>query len=89
LFDGGEIVSSKTSSISTSCKNQQDAFINKIPKQAKFTSEATFSLNVTSPLPGFIQENSWNYGLSGGQFVVIHRDINGKKNYCVVCVGKR
>lgn len=79
VFDGGEIVMSKTNGLSTSCKNQQDAFINKIPKQAKFTSMATFSVIITSSKPTFIQNNSWNYGISGGQFAVVHRPLDGKK----------
>jgi hypothetical protein len=79
VFHGGDIVMSKTNGMSTSCQNQQDAFINKIPKLASFTSEETFFVNISSPKPGFIAEGSWNYGLSGGQFHVIHRTFIGKK----------
>ncbi|XP_061196785.1 uncharacterized protein LOC133205060 [Saccostrea echinata] len=77
IFTGGEIVMSETGGKSTSCDNQKDAFINKVPLLANFTSVETFSINITSPRPEFIQDGSWNYGVSGGELVIIHKTLNG------------
>ncbi|XP_062567668.1 LOW QUALITY PROTEIN: uncharacterized protein LOC134229901 [Saccostrea cucullata] len=80
IFTGGEIVMSDTEGKSTSCDNQKDGFINKVPLQANFTSEESFSIKVTSPRTDFLQHGSWNYGISGGELVTIHKKFNGMEH---------
>ena len=80
VFKGGEIVRSPTKGL-TSCAFQQDVFINKIPQKAHFTLTGTFAVNITSRKPSFIEEESWNYGLSGGQLAVIHKPFSGNAMY--------
>lgn len=80
VFKGDEIVRSPTKG-STSCAYQQDVFINKVPQKANVSYEGTFHVNVTSTNPEFIVAGSWNYGLSGGRFLIIHKQFAGNSTF--------